>query len=245
MFVGYPRSGHSLVGHLLDAHPDTLVAPELDALRYLQAGFTRSQIYYLLLERVKEVRRQQDGAPGSSYSYAVPGQWQGSFENLRVIGDKKGGGSALRFGMYPNLYSRFRTVIDDRVRFIHVIRNPYDNIATLSRRRQEPLSVTTDRYFFMCDSAVALQSWVEQEEWHELRHEDLISEPRRTLTDLCHFVGVAPLDGYLEACCSIIYASPHRSRFDVEWPPPLLDQIATRCSSISFLRNYRHDSDGG
>ena len=49
MFVGYPRSGHSLVGALLDAHPDAIVAHELDALKYLQAGFGRDQLFALLL----------------------------------------------------------------------------------------------------------------------------------------------------------------------------------------------------
>ena len=38
MFVGYPRSGHSLVGTLLDAHPDIVIAHELDALRHIRAG---------------------------------------------------------------------------------------------------------------------------------------------------------------------------------------------------------------
>ena len=38
MFVGYPRSGHSLVGAMFDAHPDIVIAHELDALRYLKAG---------------------------------------------------------------------------------------------------------------------------------------------------------------------------------------------------------------
>ena len=32
LFVGHPRSGHSLVGSLLDAHPDVVVSHELDAL---------------------------------------------------------------------------------------------------------------------------------------------------------------------------------------------------------------------
>src|SRR5829696_2032744 len=50
MFGGYPRSGHSVIGSLLNAHPDMVVAHELNALRYVQAGFSRLQLFSLLLE---------------------------------------------------------------------------------------------------------------------------------------------------------------------------------------------------
>ena len=33
IFIGYPRSGHSLLGSLLDAHPEMVIAHELDVLR--------------------------------------------------------------------------------------------------------------------------------------------------------------------------------------------------------------------
>jgi hypothetical protein len=36
MFVGHPRSGHTLIGALLDAHPHIVIAHELNALRYVR-----------------------------------------------------------------------------------------------------------------------------------------------------------------------------------------------------------------
>jgi phage terminase large subunit-like protein len=33
IFIGYPRSGHSLVGSLLNAHPEVIISHELDVLR--------------------------------------------------------------------------------------------------------------------------------------------------------------------------------------------------------------------
>jgi hypothetical protein len=49
MFIGYPRSGHSLIGSLLDAHPNIVCAHELGVLRYLLCRFRRDQIFSLLL----------------------------------------------------------------------------------------------------------------------------------------------------------------------------------------------------
>ncbi|MFC1853689.1 hypothetical protein ACFL27_26190, partial [candidate division CSSED10-310 bacterium] len=50
MFIGYPHSGHSLVGSLLDAHPQIICAYELGVLKYILAGFSKNQIYALILK---------------------------------------------------------------------------------------------------------------------------------------------------------------------------------------------------
>src|SRR5829696_1667506 len=91
MFGGYPRSGHSVIGSLLNAHPDMVVAHELNALRYVQAGFSRLQLFSLLL--VSDRKFEAHGRTWGRYEYRVPGQWQGRWRRLRVIGDKKGGAS--------------------------------------------------------------------------------------------------------------------------------------------------------
>jgi len=63
MFVGYPRSGHSVIGSLLNAHPDMVVAHELNALRYVQAGFSRLREYPFLARYAgKEWARADVGA---------------------------------------------------------------------------------------------------------------------------------------------------------------------------------------
>src|SRR5258705_7348224 len=80
MFLGYPRSGHSLVGSLLDAHPDVIIAHELDVLKYVHAGFSRDQIFYLLLENSKRLAARGRGYSG--YSYQVPRHWQGRVARL-------------------------------------------------------------------------------------------------------------------------------------------------------------------
>ena len=57
VFIGYPRSGHSLVGSLLDAHPNVIIAHELDALKFVKAGFDKHQLYQLLLENSRRFVR--------------------------------------------------------------------------------------------------------------------------------------------------------------------------------------------
>jgi len=60
MFIGYSRSGHTLVGSLLDAHPEMVIAHELDALKYIMAGFGRRTIFS------RGISESASGMPGCS-----------------------------------------------------------------------------------------------------------------------------------------------------------------------------------
>ena len=138
MFVGYPRSGHTLIGSLLNAHPEMVIAHELDALAHVQAGFSRGQIFALLLDR--DCAYNEAGRSSQGYTYDVPGQWQGRFEKLRVIGDKKGGRSSMRLRANPDLLGQVRRVIGLPMRIIHEVRNPFDNIHQLIDAHQAILT---------------------------------------------------------------------------------------------------------
>ena len=116
MFVGYPRSGHSLVGALLDAHPEIVIAHELDVLRQLRAGADKYELLDLLLRKAERFAEQ--GSMWSGFSFAVPGQWQGKYRKLRVIGDKKGGGSSRALAEDPDLLGRLRATLDLEMRFM-------------------------------------------------------------------------------------------------------------------------------
>ena len=48
-FLGYPRSGSSILGAMLDAHKNVIMSHELNALKYIDAGFKKQVIYGLIL----------------------------------------------------------------------------------------------------------------------------------------------------------------------------------------------------
>ena len=100
LFIGYPRSGHTLVGALLNAHPEAVVAHGLGVMRYVKLGLRRDQLYSLLL-----ARDQQFGEIGhqwSGYDYDIPGQHQGRWDRLRVIGDKRAASATNRLAGRPS-----------------------------------------------------------------------------------------------------------------------------------------------
>jgi len=114
MFVGYPRSGHSLIGSLLAAHPDMVIAHELDALRLPRLGFRRNQLYALILASDRSFTTAGRRRTGSDYT--APTRWRGTSRRLDVIGDKKGGQSTRRLHDRPELLDRLRRTVQVPVR---------------------------------------------------------------------------------------------------------------------------------
>lgn len=243
MFLGYPRSGHSLVGSLLDAHPNMVIAHELDALKYIQARFSDKQIYYLLSEKSRDFT--ENGRAWNGFLYQVPNQWQGRFEKLKVIGDKKGGGSTQRLRDNPDLLRRMRNTIKLKIKFVHITRNPYDNISTITLKTQQDnfnLTGGIEFYFSLCKTIAEIKKQINSDDLFEAKHESFIDDPQPVLKRLCNFLGVEASDGYLNDCASVVFKSPHQSRHDVTWTPELIDRVKKRIDQFDFLDGYTYEN---
>jgi len=241
LFIGCPKTGHSLIGSLLDAHPNIILAHELGVSKYVLAGFRREQLYNLILKNSQEIARL--GRREIKYDYIVPGQWQGKFDRLLVIGDKHAEGETLRVMARPWLFEKTRQVLG-RVKYIHVIRNPYDVIASLTKPvvRHLDLPSAADYFFRLCQTTQWFREQLSKEALYELRHEDFVAEPTRYLTELCNFLEVPAEADYLQACAAIVFESPHQTRRKVTWTADLIDSIQGRLPQYSFLSNYDFES---
>jgi hypothetical protein len=235
MFIGYPRSAHTLVGFLLDAHPSAIVANQVSGLKYLKHGFDHLQIFYNLLQnsrRVARVGRERH------YSYAVPNQWQGRFDKIKVMGDCTGMTRLRRnVRQLPSLQTALGNI---KLTLIHCIRNPYDNISTMKTRSQQPLPASIDAYFSMCGIVQRIKNQFDMP-IYDLRHEALVQNPMGTLKDLCGFLDLSADDKYYEDCASIIYKSVHKSRTEIEWTAELIDSVKEQISRFNFFSGYAYD----
>ena len=241
LFIGCPRSGHSLVGALLDGHPDIRMSHELDSLRYLYAGFVRRQLYYMILQ--KSAAYADPGIRRGGYVNALPAEWLGRHRRLLVIGDKHGEATTLRLRATPWLLERLRKTVRIPLRFVHVVRHPLDNISTIVKKtkvRGRPLSLpqAVDYYFSLCETVAHTQTRLGRDEILHVRHEALIADPHRSLTELCRFLGTdAPAD-YVQACAVALYEAPHRSRDGADWTPELIEAVRDRMREFPFLEAY-------
>lgn len=242
MFVGYPGSGHSLVGALLDAHPSVVIAHELDAIERVRRGYSQDQIFYLLLKRSREFTRA--GRNWTGHNYSVPNQWHATWKDrLSVLGDKKGGRTSRYLGRDVHLLDALFERIRLPIKLIHVIRNPFDNISTMTRRTGRLLERSIELYFARCDAVVKAMARTPRECWITVEHENLVDRPGDTLRELCEFLGQPADDSYLTDCASIVFRSPSRTREGQPWTPALVQEVRRRMDEIPYLASYSFAGD--
>jgi hypothetical protein len=241
MFIGQPRSGTTLVGSLLNAHRQICIAQELNALRYVQRGYGRHQLYWLLRQRDAEF--EQNGRVWTGYNYDLPGQWQGRTDRLQVIGDKKAGMSTDLLDRCPELLTRLQHLLRVPIRMVHVVRNPFNVIATTHcKRKRTPLPLAISMYFSRCAANWRLMQDPRcQIETFQL--EKLIADPRPRLIELCRFLGVQADDDYLEACSQKLFSTPRQSQREVAWSAALVDAVYQHMQDYPFLRGYQFQGD--
>ncbi len=242
MFLGYPRSGHTLIGALLDAHPNVVIAHELDTLRYLYAGYSKYQLYYLLLEKARRFAAR--GCKTTRYTYNVSQQFQGTSEAIRVIGDKHGESTTLRLRACPWLFEHVKNIVGIPIKYIHVIRNPFDNIGSMCRRGDLPLHDGIEYYFSLCETVDTIRTHIHPDDLFELRHESFIDAPGSSLQQLCQFLDIEVSDAYVADCTAIVYPSPTPSRTHTQWTSDAIAQVQERLAMFSFLSGYAYEPHG-
>jgi hypothetical protein len=243
-FLASPRSGHSLFGSLLDAHPNVVVAHELDALRLVDAGYSRNQLFWAILDNSR--RFAACGRGWSGYSYAVPGQWQGRFQRLRVIGDKKGGASTSYLAhANPRAIEVLRRRVGVPLRVLFYYRNPFDILATVARRagRGEVTMRAARAEVSRFGTMERARGELADSERLDVHHERFLTSARQTLRAAIEFVGEEASASYLDDATSIVQESPTRSRTGVSFAPGVVQYVEREIQRLPPLMHYAFDTD--
>ncbi|MEL7221409.1 MAG: sulfotransferase [Bacteroidota bacterium] len=250
MFIGYPRSGHSLLGSLLDAHPDMVIAHELDALYYFKARYHAYQIYHLILEKAYQFTAE--GRQWMGYDYNVPGQWHGRYRKLKVIGDKSGGRSSRRMKRPkgPNHLQKVIRYTGKKVKIIHMVRNPFDNISTMTTRSAERVGWALDRenldqqiraYFRLAETNKKIID-LGIHDIYTIHQEAFIADPTTELRKILEWLELDASDDYLAACDKVVWNNPKKRRFSFPlWNEATKTIVQEHMRNISFLSNYTYD----
>ena len=142
-------------------------------MKHLLSGVTANNIAESIV--INSAIFKKNGREYTGYDYSIDGQYQGKVKRLRILGDKKGNGTIRIIRKYPEvltLLGKFNVP----VKFIHVIRNPYDNIATRAKRNNTSLRFAAKGYFANMEVITRITQNTNFEVQHILL-EDLIYKP--------------------------------------------------------------------
>lgn len=237
-FAGYPRSGHSLVGAMLDAHPEARLAHELDAMGLFAKGMLQSDILPLCHDM--SLRFAADGRWWNGLRYEIADA--PAPRAPRVIGDKKGDWAVRWCLREPGLLRRFEGHLRPEPRWIVVTRHPLDVVATMSLRvgrdydririahRDDPARAaaairdaqargdiaTAARddmvadFLDLTDGVLGMMRAGTRSRWHVLPYETLVARPKQALADLADFLDLDPDPAWIAACARLVRPAPPR-----------------------------------
>jgi hypothetical protein len=138
-FLGYPRSGHNIIGALMDAHPHVVISGQYNLFKRSlwqdALGLPQRNSLYNSLYHSSGGTEQKFAASRDVYLLEVEDLWQGKFDkHIEVIGDSSGDVTMSSFFTdkkgFLAQYKALKTSVGIPVRVIHTLRNPFDLIAT-------------------------------------------------------------------------------------------------------------------
>ena len=265
-FAGYPRSGHSMIGSVMDAHPNMIIAHEYRLFKncysMLEKGENLFAAKFLLFNTLYKKSyldakcgwRSDKDRKKKGYNFNFNSKWQGAFSQLKVIGDKSGGCVGLQ--MHVHGKTCLQQMIDSLhvpIVAVHVIRNPYDMIATAitylnaDQTKKGPAiyvkqNVSADmqmertkHVFMLADSVVKVKTYVPVV---EIPIEDFIQDPSRIVMKLCHSLGVECPQEYVDRVTAKAYKNVSRSRDLISWSPSVLTFIQQQIIKYPFFEGY-------
>ena len=275
-FLGNAQSGHSIVASLMDSHPHVVISHQLELFDKLSSNGLHSPIKSAVFNAVWEDSRQAINASGMKnsmrtysnkrHTLLVDGLYQGRYlDYIDVIGDKKVESTAEMFYTKPDNWSTVFNILKSlgvTLKVIHVIRNPYDNIAKMlllsppevhrlftivkkTNKTYKQFTVRNDdkiqQYFLNHQAVVDVKKRYDLDVI-EIHGKDLISNPRSTLMKMCNELGVTCSDKYLDICSNKIFKSESRTRDKIKWTDRQLKRIQQNIKKYDCLKGYSFDS---
>lgn len=276
-FIGYPRSGHSIIASCLDAHPDAIVAHEFNIFskllypKLVDQLLNKTILYSALVQNSfrqslmgwRSDEQKFKDKKGYTLKFNSSSSWQGKFRRLKVIGDKSGGLTAHVYrslpGPFVKVYQELSDAIGVPVRVLHVVRNPYDMVATrllfrLSEEKGKKASFSAENRITNARQIMAAVKSLESEvqavyelinklklSTLEVHSGDFVSNTKTTVGNICAFLGLECSESYLEMCASSVY-NPNQSRTVVKWHEASKKSLDQLIHNYSFFKRYSFDS---
>ncbi len=191
----------------------------------------------------------------------MEGLSQGHFNgSLRIIGDKTGADTANFFDSHPWMsatpyYKQLRKIVGIPLYVIHVVRNPYDLIATSTMykgktKRVHSTSKLDDPVKLKLQTQTVFRRAAAIQRIKDLNIPvldihlvDLVSKPVETIQRLCDFLELNCSEAYLQKCKNKVFGTLSKTRNHVKWPRVLQEQVEKDMKRFTFFSMYSFTSD--
>ena len=137
-FIGYGRSGSSIVSSFIDAHPHAVVSYQYGIFNNKKKEILKDKtnlFNQLYRKSQKDIKSGARSHTKKNYTLHVQSLWQGEYDRyISLIGDKHAGEAVDVYVNSPstflNRYKMLRETVGVPIKVVYVVRNPFDIIST-------------------------------------------------------------------------------------------------------------------
>ena len=253
--IGFSRTASQALAYSLTAHPNIVMTNLGDLVKnwWNKGNPLDIDIFFSeILEMNRKMLANEIKYDREIKHYPIPDQWQGRFERLTVIGDCSPDSNIKTLARRNcKVLEAFANNVQLPLKFIFLVRNPYDIIASeviasyWPISHQEKFELTADKVLRNCERIEVFLEQVGKISnqqvfvWHM---EDHIENPKQKLTELCEFLCIESDESYLNACAKIFYKKTSKSRYFIEWPERYKELITETVRKYEFFSRYSWDS---
>jgi len=238
-FMGYPRSGHTLVAAILNANPNVICSNQLNIF-----SSDKVDLNYIM-----------------SYS-TNPSTWKDTTQivhvpkqEITVIGDKTGHRTVTLLEDNPKRLGIIKSQVKVPIKWIHVVRNPYDNLATWvilnyknkSKNGQkisikQELNEVIQKYSLLNQTIDKLRK---SEDVLTINHEYVITRMHDTLERMANFLEISFDPIWRDNVRSTVWKRPRITRNKVKWTNEQKKTVEKIIRQYPWLNGYVYGGCGG
>lgn len=196
LFLGAPRSGHTLISEFINAHRNAHISRKINGgFRYL----CKEQYYQSCIDFKEDMFRHR---------YYVPGQYQGTYLNLNCVGMRNATVTTEWYGSKLSRAKRLSEYYGIPVKFVHVYRDPIENIAKISRYNKLSIIQAANWYVSLISKTRLIENTVSNGTFYKFCHEDLYDKPSTVLSNLLRYLQLEEDEALVDSFSKIIWDSP-------------------------------------
>lgn len=227
-FCGYPRSGHTLVAAILNANPNCMISNQLNVFNNDKVDMNYIRSYSLITGTWKSTTQVPH----------VPKQ------EITVIGDKTGHRTVEILNSMPQRLGMIKSQIGVPIKWIHVVRNPFDNLATWAklnyenkkqRSQSNHLNNVIEKYIKLNETISRLKK---SEDVLTVRHEYVITRMHNTLEEMANFLEISFDPIWRDNVRNTVWKKPRLTRRQVPWTQKQKGTVHDIIAQYDWLKGY-------
>jgi hypothetical protein len=216
LFIGSPRTGSTLLGQILNYHPECLVANEA---RFITKVVVQGLPFEKALKNVEETALKQfeKGLEKDSKYGKTIDRYQSKWlpfgdlskgpefkkKEIKVVGDKKAGGATQAFIDKPDEMLKFLTA-HPKASLLQTIRNPVDAAVSYMKSHEvKPFEKACEEIIMKTHTAYVLGKHVSNPYFY-VYYEDLINDPEREIGKILTWLNINCSNSWLSKISSRI-----------------------------------------